>query len=52
MSSILGENGNPYHGQHTSLTIQFGVQPGLVQKQTKQQRQQKQKLAKIKTTHE
>lgn len=34
MSSIRNENGNPYHGQHTSLTIQFGVQSVLVQKQT------------------
>lgn len=49
MSSIRTQNGNPYHGQHTSLTIQFGVQSVLVQKQTTATATQKQ--TKIKTAH-
>lgn len=38
-------------GQHTSLTIQFGVQPVLVQKQTTATATTTQKQTKIKTAH-
>lgn len=45
MSSIRNENGNPYHGQHTSSTVQFGVHAVLEKKE------QKRKTRKTQSTH-